>query len=325
MLCRSLRYCAFFGAVCVFVSAPGGIARAGAAQAIAHYIMGVSFEFQEKPRLAFHAYLKSVQEYPSAFAAQMRLGIVASDLGENRQAVQAFTQAIGLRPDDLQSRYLLALAYSSLREYAKASAQFEIILKELSSVDPGNADIRMMLARIYYAQGKERSAVEQFENLLAVDPRSTAALLQVGSYYLDHGRRDEGRDLLKRCVGVDPCEADCLNALGYSYAEDGVELEAAGNLIKRALVVEPKNAAYRDSLGWIFFKRGQWNLALRYLQQAVVIDKDPAILDHIGDAYQRLGRMDRAVDAWRRAFVLDAGMTGLRLKIRNGINALRKP
>ena len=322
MLCHALRWYVVSSVVLGFVVVSPALGWAETPQGLAHYIMGVSYEFQEKPAAAVDEYLKSVQADPSSFAAQMRLGVVASSLGQGRSAIDAFIRASRLQPTDLQSRYFLALAYSTLRDYRRASEQYEVILKAVAAFDPGNADIHMYLAQIYYARGKFELAVEQFEKLLVFQPQNTAALLQVGSFYLDHGRRDEGRGLLRRCNEVDPFEGDCLNALGYSYAEDGVELEDARHLVKRALEVEPHNAAYLDTLGWVYFKQGKLAQAIDTLQQAVLIDKDPAILEHIGDVYQKLGQMDKALAAWRQALALDATMPGLSAKIHEARNAL---
>ncbi len=321
MLCHALRW----SAVCVAVvgcclAAPGPL-RAETPQGLAHYIMGISYEFQEKPADAVDEYLKSVRADPSSFPAHMRLGIVSSTQGQGRRALDAFTRASHLQPADLQSRYFLALAYGALRDYRRASEQYEVILKAIVSVDPGNADIHMYLGQIYYGQGKMELAVAQFEKLLVFQPKNTTALLQVGSFYLDHGRRDEGKGLLRRCFEADPGAADCLNALAYSYAQDSVDLEEALGLVRRALDVEPHNAAYLDTLGWVYFKQGKWTQAMEALEQAVLIEKDPAILDHIGDVYQKLGQMDKALAAWRQALSLDKTMPGLSRKIHDAQKA----
>ncbi|MEI8011274.1 MAG: tetratricopeptide repeat protein [Candidatus Omnitrophota bacterium] len=324
MVCRAWGWPSVFSVILFLLLVPADFSYAGAPQAIAHYIMGVSFELQDKTQSAFQEYQKSAQADPASFAANMRLGIAASDIGEHRRAVQSFAAASRLKPDDLQARYLLALSYAALRDYGHAAEQFEIILKAASSIDPGNADIRMFLARLYYAQGKPKSALGQFETLLSIDPTSTMALLQVGSYYLDHGRRDEGKALLKRCLEFDPRAADCLNALGYSYAEDGVLLQEARDLVRRALEIEPDNAAYLDSLGWVFFKQGESARAIALLRRALHIEKDPAIFDHLGDVYQKLGRIDMALESWRQALALDRTMPGLSLKIQQAQKALKK-
>jgi len=98
-----------------------------------------------------------------------------------------------------------------------------------------------------------------------------------------------------------------MNYLGYMWADRGDKLDEAKKLIERAVELEPKNAAYLDSMGWVLFKLKQPREALEWLQRAVQQSQepDPTLYDHLGDIYARLREFDKARDAWRRSIELE--------------------
>ena len=97
-------------------------------------------------------------------------------------------------------------------------------------------------------------------------------------------------------------------------------LEDAERLISAALEAEPRNGAYVDSLGWVYYQQGDYGralekllLSLRLLQK--VGEDDPVVREHLGDAYAKLGRTEDALAQWRAAEVLDSGNERLNKKI----------
>jgi tetratricopeptide (TPR) repeat protein len=92
------------------------------------------------------------------------------------------------------------------------------------------------------------------------------------------------------------------------WAERGVNLEKALEMIEKAVKAEPENDAFLDSLGWILFKLNQPQEALAALLKAVkhAEEPDPTMYDHLGDVYQALGQRDKALESWRKSFSLEA-------------------
>ena len=110
----------------------------------------------------------------------------------------------------------------------------------------------------------------------------------------------------KRCSAkswpTDPQNATALNYLGYMLADRGVKLDEALNLIKKAVDLDPANGAYLDSLGWAYFKLGKYELAEDNLTKASQhMGTDPTVQDHLGDLYQKTGRLKLAAAHWERA------------------------
>jgi tetratricopeptide (TPR) repeat protein len=93
-----------------------------------------------------------------------------------------------------------------------------------------------------------------------------------------------------------------LNYLGYMLADHGLKLEEARGMIQKALNADPQNGAYLDSLGWTYFKLGQYALAEETLHKAVSrIKTDPTVHDHLGSIYEKEGKLALAVAQWERS------------------------
>jgi tetratricopeptide (TPR) repeat protein len=118
----------------------------------------------------------------------------------------------------------------------------------------------------------------------------------------------EFKKVLATTAPTDPQSAATLNYLGYMNADRGVKLDESLNFIKQALTFEPNNGAYLDSLGWTYFKLGKYDLAEQNLTKAEShMGTDPTVQEHLGDLYQKIGRLklaaahwDRAVQEWNR-------------------------
>ena len=101
------------------------------------------------------------------------------------------------------------------------------------------------------------------------------------------------------------------------WAERGENLAKAAEYVHEALKREPENGAFLDTLGWICFRQGRFEEALKHLDRSIAAlpEEDATVLDHAGDALLKLGREAEAVKRWTRAFVLDPEVAGLRAKL----------
>lgn len=103
----------------------------------------------------------------------------------------------------------------------------------------------------------------------------------------------------RQVLDIDPSNAMTLNYLGYMLADKGNRLPEALKLIRKAVELDPMNGAYLDSLGWAYFKLGQYELAEENLRQAADRDQtDPTVHDHLGDLYEKTGRIRLAAAQW---------------------------
>ena len=101
---------------------------------------------------------------------------------------------------------------------------------------------------------------------------------------------------------ADPKNAQALNYLGYMLADRGVRLDEALGYIRKAVAIDPQNGAYLDSLGWAYYRLGNYDLAEENLRRASEkIGSDPTVQAHLGDVYQKTGRLKLATTHWQRA------------------------
>jgi tetratricopeptide (TPR) repeat protein len=107
---------------------------------------------------------------------------------------------------------------------------------------------------------------------------------------------------VRQLVTLDPGNADALNYLGYMLAERGQQLDEAIRLVRRALDIEPNNPNYLDSLGWAYYRRGDYDQAEKYLAPAAQqMPRNSTVQDHMGDILARRGRWQDAIASWMRA------------------------
>ena len=285
------------------------------ARGVAHYIMGVNYDLLGMTSDALQEYRESARNDKSSFAPHLRLGVALAHEGDYPAAVRVLTKAVALDPQDMQAHYYLALVYSSLHDFMKAAEQYEIILKKLSVDEPKNAELFAYLGQLYYSQGQEAKAVMQFEKVLKLDPKNTSAMLLVALYYLDHGRRKDAVPILEKCTVQDPMDDACLNSLSYVYAEDNVNIDEAYRLVQSALKIDPENPAYLDTLGWVLYRKGQYNEALKEFGRAEALIVDPTIYSHIAEVYLKLDQPDMAKKYWNLSLQADPAQPDIKVKL----------
>lgn len=116
------------------------------------------------------------------------------------------------------------------------------------------------------------------------------------------GRWREAEYDLRAALDLSPDQPYVLNYLGYSYADQGENLDEALEMIRRAVELRPDDGYITDSLGWIYYRLGEDEKAAAYLERAVeLLPYDAVINDHLGDAYWQIGRKREARFQWRRA------------------------
>jgi Flp pilus assembly protein TadD len=107
---------------------------------------------------------------------------------------------------------------------------------------------------------------------------------------------------MQKAIELNSSNAAALNYLGYTWAEQGIRLDEAENLIRRALAVDPNEGFYVDSLGWVYYQRGDYVKAVENLEHAVeLVGDDPTVIEHLGDAYEKAGRMTDASRTYNEA------------------------
>jgi Flp pilus assembly protein TadD len=128
---------------------------------------------------------------------------------------------------------------------------------------------------------------------------------------------------LQRALELSPDQPEVLNYLGYTWVDRGENLEQALEMLLRAFNARPSSGAILDSVGWAYYRMGNYPQALAYLETAIQVSPtDPTLNDHLGDIYWRLERRIEARFQWQRALTLEPDEAALiEAKLENGLPA----
>jgi len=221
------------------------------------------------------------------------------------QATAVAKEAVQKMPGDRELRMVLDAQLADTGEVDKAVADVRSMLKG----DAADRDIYVRLGVIYARAKRWKDAEEALakaEQLSTKADDKAAVWFLSGDTFQRQKRFDEAEAEFKKVLASispsDPQAAATLNYLGYMNADRGVKLEESLNYIKQAVAFEPTNGAYLDSLGWVYFKLGKYDLAEENLAKAAVhMGSDPTVQEHLGDLYQKTGRLKLAAAHWERA------------------------
>ena len=219
-----------------------------------------------------------------------------------KDAAQSYTRALAVEPTSRALKFRRIATVLSDGNYAQAAA----FAAEAQAQHPDDLRFPRLRARAVFEGGDPARALTILEPTAKAYPKDTTTQLALADLYSDAGRDGDAERTLRQLIEMEPANADALNYLGYLLATRGRALDEAVRLVERALVVDPGNPSYLDSLGWAHFRRGDANEAEKYLSPAAEqLPRNAVVQDHLGDALAGQGRWIDAVAAWTRALVGD--------------------
>lgn len=222
------------------------------------------------------------------------LSLIAEQRDDYEAAASHIERSSGLK-DNPGLVMRLAYYYSQARQPEKAVK----LLEESHARWPKNDEIAYFLALGLDDTGKTKRALELMKRIIASSPGYREARMQYAIVSEREGDIGTAESQFRIILSSEPDNALVLNYLGYSLADRGLKLDEAEAFIRRAVELEPGNGAYIDSLGWVLYRKGRHAEALEKLLEASrLMNADPVIWEHVGDAYSALGRAREAVSAW---------------------------
>jgi tetratricopeptide (TPR) repeat protein len=250
-----------------------------------------------------------IRDDPTNPQANYYLGSVLFDEKKLAEAAEYFSKAILFKPDMEEAYFDLAQAQLAEDKPSEALATLEKARQKFSQ----SFILEYFTAVAFTRQKAYTQALEHFTAAEVVAQATNPKLLNE-TFYFQFGAANERKGdytqaekYFQKCLQLQPGFAEALNYLGYMWAEHGLNLDKARGLIEQAVKIEPKNAAYLDSLAWVLYKLNQPKAALPYALQAAQLSDQPdaTIYDHIGDIYAGLKQLDDARAAWRKSVALE--------------------
>ena len=179
------------------------------------------------------------------------------------------------------------------------------MMEQVYSSEPNNEVIVNYLGRVYKKLNRDQDAINLYNTFLQSNSSSKIILYSLGVIYYLNDQIDESIAAMRKLIQIDPNNADALNFVGYTYAEQGKNLDEAEMLIKRALELSPNKGYILDSLGWVYYKRGKYDEAIELLNRASELQPDdPSIMEHLGDVYFDKGEFSKALEYYQRGIYL---------------------
>jgi tetratricopeptide (TPR) repeat protein len=265
-----------------------------------------------------------------------RLGMIYRDQENYSAAVEAFRKMIPLGDENARTGYQDVIdTYREAKQWPEATAAAKEAVQKL----PGDRDLRMVLDSQLADTGDPEKPLADVRSMLKGAPEDREVYLRLsimytrlhrwsdaeeslgkaeqlstkaedkeyvyflrGSTYEREKKYDAAESEFRKVLAANPQSSATLNYLGYMNADRDIRLEESLNYIKLAVSLEPTNGAYLDSLGWAYFKLGKYDLAEENLTKASLrMGSDPTVQDHLGDLYQKTGRLKLAAAHWERA------------------------
>lgn len=189
---------------------------------------------------------------------------------------------------------------------------------------PGHLPLLRISGYAMMESYQNRAAIERFEEATRIiredgseaETELSDVLGALGLLYTRVKAVPAADSAYEEAIDTDPNNAMVLNNYAYSLADRGIELDRAEHFAKRAVELEPDVASFLDTLGWVYFKRGEYETARRWLAKAAEkSDASAAVFEHLGDTYSKLGRPDKAREAWGRAQEMNPDSTSLPRKL----------
>jgi len=190
----------------------------------------------------------------------------------------------------------------SIIKSSKKDKIYNTLLIEQRKKWPNNKFILYKLADFYKSKKKYTNALEIYKQLLLNDPQNNHLLFLYATCLDKLGNWDLAKKILLDIIKKNINDPYSLNYLSYSLSLKKQNLDLALSLIKKAVAIEPNNAFFLDTIGWVEYQITNYESAVFYLEKAVTLKPNSSeIINHLGDCYLMLGRVNEAKYEWKKA------------------------
>lgn len=258
-------------------------------------------------REEYHKALRELQliraKDPTNREAIFYIASIFERLDQKAEAIEAWQEMIS---DGAEANREVYLKIADLhRRSGDIEKAIEASAKALEQT-PGDPEILYYHSLLLERQGRYEDAAEALNKAIDIDPRSEKYYFHLGVVREKQKKYDACIEAMKEVLQLKPDHPDALNYLGYLYADRGIHLDEAEELLLRALELSPDNGYFTDSLAWVYYRKGEYEKALTHLLAAIrTIPPDPTVYDHLGDVYVALGRENDAIEAYEKSLAAE--------------------
>jgi Flp pilus assembly protein TadD len=299
--------------------------RQAAAEALIAPAASLMIQHQQDVALA---YLRlSLRLDPNREEAWMLVGDVLSNNSDQTGAREAYNH---IRPGSdryVTARNKLSWTYQNADDHDTALK----LARETVAGAPDNLEAAVNLADLLRADEQYDDSARVLDKVLAAqgDHPDWRLLYARAASEEEAGHWPDAEKDLQTALKIRPDEPELLNFLAYSWIDRGERLNEALAMVQKAVDANPQSGAMLDSLGWAYYRLGDYKTAVAKLEDAVVLEAaDPEVNNHLGDAYWRVGRKTEAEFQWRRVLILQPSAklkTEVEGKLKSGLDGSGPP
>jgi tetratricopeptide (TPR) repeat protein len=248
------------------------------------------YESVKKPEMAIKVYQRMPANSPLKRNAQIQLATNLDAADRSEEAIKILKDVTAEAPKDIEAIMALGNIERGRKKFNDCAATYSQAIDAMASTTDKNTWVT------YYYRGICQERSKQWSKAEAD---------------------------MRKALELQPEQPHVLNYLGYSWIDQGINLDEGMKMIKRAVDQRPDDGYIVDSLGWAFYRIGNFEEAVKNLERAIDLKpEDPTINDHLGDAYWRVGRTLEAKFQWAHARDLKPEpeeLPKIEAKIANGL------
>lgn len=238
-----------------------------------------------------------------------------------KDAAEQLGYVLDLEPTNAENWKKLMLVNLMAENYDEA---FKAADKALE-FNPDNIDLYQYIAPAYYQTKQYDKAIETYKQALAIVDTLNVELMSnlvsgLGDVYFAKADTIKAFAHYEMAIDYNPANLMAMNNYAYFLAESNRELDKAEKLSALTVKYEPENPTYLDTYAWIYFKKGEYSLALTYIRSAINYSKNEEsaeLLEHFGDILFMNGFHEEAIPQWERAFELNPESELLQKKVKH--------
>lgn len=250
-----------------------------------------------------------LRQNPNSDKIAYYLGVLYQEIGKTDQAMENYYKInsdSGLFKD---AQIRIAHTYKLKGNISESKNVLNAAIKR----KPDTAEFYQYLASIYEQDGDTLSAIKVLEKAGKRFPSNEKIFFSIATLYDRLGEPDKAVSTMQKVLQVNPDNANALNFIGYSYANRGINLIEAEDMLQQAVRLRPTDGFIIDSLAWLYFKKGDLDKTKFYLDKALALQpNEPTILKHVGELNLKQGSskkaltyFNKALKVWKKRTVID--------------------
>ena len=243
------------------------------------------------------------------------LGALGAIGRDSSAAVENFRKVTELSSGNADAWVYLSSVFLEKNNFQEVVA----ILEKAIKIVPDDFRVNFFLGVAYNRVGRNEDAVRVLEKSRQINPKDINAISQLALVYDGMKKYNECDRLYEEGLKIDPNNALIMNNYGYSLADRNIHIDRALEMATKAVAAQPDNTSFLDTIGWVYFRLGDYRQAEMYIKKA--LDKgeaSPVVHEHLGDVYYKMRDTERAMEEWKIALKMDDTNVALKEKIARG-------